>query len=143
MFDLARTYYYIILLLSGNLFKIFHEQIDENVQHIGGQRDALRLAGGVEAEVHQEGRGVLQPVHGEVLPGEVLGHQPADQAPLQQSPPYDEPGLLQSVLLFYWIRLDLMVSVGYFLINAFRNNSRILSAAVANFMPVTYLRLSF
>ena len=106
MFDLARTYYSIILLLrnlciSGNLFKIFHEQIDENVQHIGGQRDALRLAGGVEAEVHQEGRGVLQPVHGEVLPGEVLGHQPADQAPLQQSPPYDEPGLLKSVLLFF------------------------------------------
>ena len=101
MFDLARTYYSIILLISGNLFKVFHEQIDENVQHIGGQRDALRLAGGVEAEVHQEGRGVLQPVHGEVLPGEVLGHQPADQAPLQQSPSYDEPGLLKSVLLFF------------------------------------------
>ena len=36
-----------------------------------------------------------------------------------------------------------MVSVGYFLINAFRNNSRIMSAGVASSTPVTYLRLSF
>ena len=47
-------------------------------------------------------------------------------------------------LLFYWIGLVLMVSVGCFLINAFRNKSRILSvAAVASSKPVTYLRLSF
>ena len=44
---------------------------------------------------------------------------------------------------FYWIGLVSVVSVGHFLINAFRNNSRILSAAVANALPVTYLRLSF
>ena len=48
----------------------------------------------MEAEVHQEGGGVLQAVHGEVRPGEVLGHQPADEATLQQGPPYDEPELL-------------------------------------------------
>ena len=79
-------------LYISHLFKILHEKIDENFQHICGQRDALSLAGGVEAEVHQEGGGVLQPVHGEVRPGEVLRHQPADQASLQESPPYDEPG---------------------------------------------------
>ena len=72
--------YDIIYLI--NLFKIFHKQIDEDVQHIGGQGHALRLAGGVETEVHQEGRGVLQSVHGEVRPGEVLWHQPADQSSL-------------------------------------------------------------
>ena len=82
----------ISVYLTSNLFKILHEKIDENFQHICGQRDALSLAGGVEAEVHQEGGGVLQPVHGEVGPGEVLRHQPADQASLQESPPYDEPG---------------------------------------------------
>ena len=79
-------------LVSSNLFEIFHEKIDENFQHICCQRDALSLAGGVEAEVHQEGGGVLQAVHGEVRPGEVIRHQPADQASLQQSPPDDEPG---------------------------------------------------
>ena len=81
-------------LVTSNLFEIFHEKIDENFQHICGQRNALSLAGGVEAEVHQEGGGVLQAVHGEVRPGEVLGHQPADEATLQQGPPYDEPELL-------------------------------------------------
>ena len=88
--------YNIIYLIY--LFKIFHKQIDEDVQHIGGQGHALRLAGGVETEVHQEGGGVLQSVHGEVTPGEVLRHQPAYQSSLQKSPPYDEPGL---ELLFF------------------------------------------
>ena len=60
----------------------------------------------MEAEVHQEGGGVLQPVHGEVRPGEVLRHQPADQASLQESPPYDEPGLLQLVLVSCFIGSD-------------------------------------
>ena len=55
----------------------------------------------MEAEVHQEGGGVLQPVHGEVRPGEVLRHQPADQASLQESSPYDEPGGLRIVVLYF------------------------------------------
>ena len=77
-------------LLDENLLEVFDEQIDEYLQHVGSQRDALGLARLVEAEVHEEGGGVLQAVHVEVGPGEVLGHQPGDQAPGQQGPPDGE-----------------------------------------------------
>ena len=76
--------------MDENLLEVFDEQIDEYLQHIGSQGDALGLAGLVEAEVHEEGGGVLQAVHVEVGPGEVLGHQPGDEAPGQQGPPDGE-----------------------------------------------------
>ena len=62
----------------------------QSAWRVGSQWDALGLAGLVEAEVHEEGGGVLQAVHVEVGPGEVLRHQPGDQAPGQQGPPDGE-----------------------------------------------------
>ena len=74
-----------------------NKELDKDLQHIVGDGDALGLAGAVEAEVHEEGGGVLEAVHADLAAGEVLRHQPGDQAPLKQRPPDTQPDTGTSV----------------------------------------------
>ena len=109
-----------------NLFEVFDEEIDEDFQDVCSQWDALRLAGLVEAEVHEERRGILQAVHVEVGPGEILGDQPGDEAAGQQGPPDDE-----SVVISFSVLSSQCISK--YLMQEFRRQTD----------TVTYLRLSF
>ena len=72
-----------------------NKELDKNLQHIVCDGDTLGLAGAVEAEVHEEGGGVLEAVHADLAAGQILSHKPADQTPLQQRLPDTQPNKRQ------------------------------------------------